>query len=156
MKLSVKNAKDLELTKLIKLAAKFYSEILLDENIINDLILTITIQKTNAIESGVCLTDDKDPARKFNIEIARFRKKSLMLRILAHEMVHLKQYAYNELYEHDLKTYWHGKVINLMYWDQPWEIEAYGLENGLFAKFINKYDLFKQLNERRSAWSMDC
>lgn len=152
MKLSVRNANDLELTKLIKLAVNFYAESLLEQNIIKDLQISISIQY-NFKNGGVCLSIDN---RTFKIEIAHLRKTSSMLKTLAHEMAHVKQYAKKELYETSDKTYWHGKIIDAKYWDQPWEIEAYGLEMSLFAKFLIKYNLFKQLKERRNAWYMEC
>jgi hypothetical protein len=52
---------------------------------------------------------------------------------VAHEMVHVKQYAKGELTEQS----WQGKLINPKqeYWDQPWEIEAHGREVGLFIQW---------------------
>lgn len=65
-----------------------------------------------------------------------------MLEALAHEMVHLKQYAKGEL--KDLirppklvrwKTeYFHADKTD--YYFAPWEIEAYGLQQGLLFKFM--------------------
>lgn len=54
-----------------------------------------------------------------------------MMRALAHEMVHAKQYLRGELcgYTHS----WKGKKPRkYKYENSPWEIEAYGLENCLY------------------------
>lgn len=152
MKLSVRNAKDHTLISLFKKATKFYASILLDYKIIDNLDIVIVID-SNVNNASYCTSKNSN---NFYIEISRFRKKTTMLRVLAHEMVHVKQYAKKELVEVDNNTYWNGKKIDkISYWDQPWEIEAYGLENGLLAKFIHKFDLYKLLRERKSDWYMD-
>ena len=102
-------------------------------------------------------SENESRHREFEIEIdTRVRKRSL-LTALAHEMVHVKQYAKNELrdvsYKKNSAISWQGKYyIDVLYWDQPWEIEAYGLENGLVAKFLMEYQLFKFFKERKGDW----
>lgn len=65
------------------------------------------------------------------------------LRTLAHEMVHVKQYAQNEL-RHDPKERfisWKGKKFDPLieskksYWQVPWELEAFSREEGLTLNF---------------------
>ena len=61
---------------------------------------------------------------------------------LAHEMIHVKQYARGELkdYLRVNKSKWKGEIIDpqeVDYWDQPWEIEAHGREKELYYKFMN-------------------
>jgi hypothetical protein len=72
-------------------------------------------------------------------------------------MVHLKQYAKSEmkdkLYKRKYVTLWKGQIYeDISYWDSPWEIEAYGLENSLVAKFLIEHDLFKTLNQKQETW----
>mgnify|MGYP001210788531 FL=1 len=71
-----------------------------------------------------------------------------LLLTIAHEMVHVKQYARGELYQGTriAKHRWQGKWIsnNLDYWDQPWEIEAAGREIGLFVQWAEKNKLGNQ------------
>ena len=72
-----------------------------------------------------------------------------MMQTLAHEMVHVKQFARNELYETSAKqgSRWRGEWFSPRqkcvkdYWDQPWEIEAHGRECGLFVRWaeLHKY-----------------
>jgi len=154
MKLSVKNAKDLKLTPLIKKATKFYADLLLDSDTINELQINIVFCSKMKDGGNICHDEFQTNPRKFNITLLKYKKYTNILKVLAHEMVHVKQYAYNELVEkRNGNVFWFNNVYkNTLYWDQPWEIEAYGLENGLFAKFIQHYDLYKQLRERRSTW----
>jgi len=157
MKLSVKNAKDFKLTSLIKKATKFYANLLLDSDTINELQINIIFCSKMKGGGNICYEEFLTSPRKFNITLLKYKKYTNILKVLAHEMVHVKQYAYNELIEkRNGNASWLGtEYQNTLYWDQPWEIEAYGLENGLFAKFIQHYDLYKQLRERRSTWAMD-
>jgi hypothetical protein len=73
-----------------------------------------------------------------------------MIKILGHEMVHVKQHSKNELQNGHvvaarggLKIYskwmgeiWKPKGKEDAYFDAPWEIEAYGREVGLYAKWV--------------------
>jgi hypothetical protein len=55
---------------------------------------------------------------------------------LAHEMVHLKQYATKEL---GPKETWKGKCFaNVAYSKQPWEKEAWGRQHALAKMFIHE------------------
>lgn len=67
---------------------------------------------------------------------------------LAHEMVHVKQFARGELYESTRmsKQRWMGEWLDKEpdYWDQPWEIEAHGRECGLFIRYCESHKLGTQ------------
>jgi hypothetical protein len=83
---------------------------------------------------GYCL--ELDNKREFDIEIDRTQSMRKMLETLAHEMVHVKQFARREL--HPANDEWYGKTYNpkkVDYWDLPWEIEAHGRETGLFIRW---------------------
>jgi len=60
-------------------------------------------------------------------------------------MVHLKQYAKGELKDYIKPARmigWMGEkylMEELDYWEQPWEIEAYGREKGLYFKFMQHW-----------------
>ena len=57
---------------------------------------------------------------------------------LAHEMVHVKQYARGQI-KHKLggKTYyWMGRPIRKQYYEQPWEVEAFSKERVLANKIF--------------------
>jgi hypothetical protein len=60
-----------------------------------------------------------------------------MLQCLAHEMVHVKQYAKGELSNELITAKWQGKTFKLTnsmedYFNWPWEIEAYGRDRSLY------------------------
>ena len=86
---------------------------------------------------GYCLETDNN--RTFEIEVNRTLSYRKMLETVAHEMVHVKQYARREL--HPSNNTWMGKTYNTdktSYWDLPWEIEAHGREVGLFVRWAEK------------------
>ena len=71
-----------------------------------------------------------------------------ILKTLAHELVHVKQYVLGEL-----KPVNNGFVFKktlyspnnlLEYFDQPFEIEAYGREKGLLVSFLDRWKLIEQ------------
>ena len=71
-----------------------------------------------------------------------------MLTTIAHEMVHVKQYAKGELrsFAKNNNTRYKDKVYNesVDYWEQPWEIEAHGWERSLFELWIKDQKLLKE------------
>lgn len=95
---------------------------------------------------GYCLSET---TRDFEIEVDKKLNLRKLLATVAHEMVHVKQYARRELtgdYTWQGKTY-HPKRCD--YWDQPWEIEAHGREWGLFVRWAEENNLGKK------AWTRD-
>lgn len=59
-------------------------------------------------------------------------------RVLAHEMVHVKQHLLGQL-THKTKngkcqTYWRGKLNKNKYLEQPWEVAAYSQESMLMHR----------------------
>jgi len=70
--------------------------------------------------------------RHFVIDVALFGN---WLRTLAHEMVHVKQFAKGEL--NSALTQWKSNKYcdNIKYWDQPWEKEARRLQHKLVLEF---------------------
>ena len=80
---------------------------------------------------GLCLSLDQ---RNFEIDVAMYGN---WLSTLAHEMVHVKQFARNEL-DANLSRWKSRGHANTEYWDQPWEKEARRLQHKLVAKFIEE------------------
>ena len=159
MNVSVRNAKDRMLVYLLKLAADSFAKNLMSPQLTKNLSIKIIIrEKLNA--GGFCDygIDPTGNPREFNIEILRTRKKINMFKVLAHEMVHVKQHAKGEAKDKIKKdkyiTLWFGEKYDddTSYWDQPWEIEAYGLENSLVAKFLVEHDQFKNLRQKHADW----
>lgn len=99
---------------------------------------------------GYCLALEEDGERAdrprlFELEIHKKMPLRKVLETVAHEMVHVKQYARGELYYSTrvAKNRWQGKWIsnNVNYWDCPWEIEAHGRECGLFVRWAEENNL---------------
>ena len=89
---------------------------------------------------GYCLEADNN--RTFEIEIDKTQPLRALLETVAHEMVHVKQFARREM--HPSKDEWYGKTYNpkkVSYWDLPWEIEAHGREVGLFIRWAEYHKL---------------
>lgn len=82
--------------------------------------------------------NDRNQPRDFVIEINRNQSEIELLKTLAHELVHVKQYIYNEL--NDDQSLWLGKRYNpdkIPYDQQPWEVEAESLAFVLFEEFTS-------------------
>jgi hypothetical protein len=99
--------------------------------------------EVNETDHGYAIpTEDEAYPRFFEIEVNKNVKLRRVLETVAHEMVHVKQFARGELYESTRlgKHRWNGKWLkkNPDYWDQPWEIEAHGREIGLFIRWAEK------------------
>lgn len=91
---------------------------------------------------GYCL--EAEDKRTFELEIDKSQSLRSLLETVAHEMVHVKQYARRELNPN--KEVWMGKTYNpknINYWDLPWEIEAHGREVGLFVRYCEENKLAK-------------
>jgi hypothetical protein len=73
--------------------------------------------------------------------------KRRIMETIAHEMVHVKQYAKGELVDLSRcgSTRWQNNLIDSAtnYWDLPWEIEAHGRELGLFIRWAEENKLGK-------------
>lgn len=136
--------------KTLDKAARFFASQLLHARTIPHITLDIEVMRRLDVE-GECISEDatKDP-RWFTIKLRR-QALGEMIRTLGHEMVHVKQYAKNELgKELSLARggkgfrivsrwqgkYWYPKAKEDAYWDCPWEIEAYGREVGLHYKWV--------------------
>lgn len=97
---------------------------------------------------GYCMPIDDDAydrPRSFELEINSGVKLRRLLETVAHEMVHVKQFARGELYQgiRVNKHRWQGEWLedNIDYWDLPWEIEAHGREAGLFIRWAEEAGL---------------
>jgi len=116
--------------------------------------LDIEIRLTKLDDAnGYCtkLIEKKNP-RDFEIEVDSTLKLRDLLETVAHEMVHVKQYARNEMCDAERHntglTSWKSNDVDtkkLEYWDLPWEIEAHGREIGLFIRWVQQqgYEKYK-------------
>ena len=154
MKISVRNSPDKKFTPYIQRAAEFYGKILIPNTRINNNI-SVDIKFNRTIDNygltGVEGCNSAKKARDFLIEIHSDIGARNILETLAHEMVHVKQFAYGEI--NDSLSVWKGQAVDLDevdYWWLPWEIEAHGMEAGLLTKFAVKEKLYNVLEGFRN------
>lgn len=86
---------------------------------------------------GGCLAD----GRNFQIEIDNNIKDDDFITCVFHEMVHVWQHVSKKLVEKNGRSYWFGEdYTNTSYLDQPWEIEAYKMQETLLEKWNGIYN----------------
>lgn len=131
-------------------AVEFFARQLMHGKMVNN--LTIDVEKYRNLDvMGECINeDDTRNPRWFTINLRDAKDDEDIIKTIAHEMVHIKQYAKNEMKTQmrvtrgggfQRATVWHGDVWHPnskedYYWDCPWEIEAYGREVGLYHKWV--------------------
>lgn len=122
-------------------ALAFYSLMLLGKRLDNKTILHLRFKKIPKKDNllGYCEYDSNVP-HEYKITVDKILKEEDMLITLAHEMVHVKQYAKGELYDYvrGNRCRWQGKAYDLEqvdFRDFPWEIDAKGREEGLYERF---------------------
>lgn len=100
--------------------------------------LDIEVKFTKCNAYGYCLSTSK---RDFEIELKKGMSIYDLIATICHEMVHVKQYYRGELFDNGEGVRWKSKKISADtdYLDQPWEKEAFRLEEKLAI------ECFKQL-----------
>lgn len=143
MEINFEGTVNKRLQKYMKDLVMFSLNRMLHKNILKNMVINIEIaNKVEDDNDGYCEVEDYENTkpREFNITIRKNPSTRYMLMTLAHECVHVKQYASGEL--NDKHTLWRGTRVNdekIDYWELPWEIEAHGRERGLYTMFIEKY-----------------
>ena len=129
-------------------AAQFYGDRLLGKRMAKNILLEIKL--TNDLKKkeqayGYChvIDDNLNRPREFHIELDTSMRYKLeqILTWLAHEMVHLKQFVRGELFDYETgRVQWKTRSFGrVQYNDQPWEIQAYKMENELYEMFEEEY-----------------
>ena len=138
--------------KYSKSMAYFCAKKLMHKNLADNISVKIILRNTLHTEQNnlgtVIWEDDSYKPRKFTMEIDTSVRLRRVLESVAHEMVHIKQFARGEM--RDLmvaeKVSWLGASYHrhsMDYFDQPWEIEAHGRELGLFIRWAEENKLGK-------------
>lgn len=133
-------------TSIVKKAASFYGKYLFSNSrISNNIELTIIFEKFSdgTDDYAYCdWIDDNHCSREFEITIDKILTKKETLLALAHEMVHLKQYAKGELkdiFRPARMIKWQNQkyeINEVEYWSSPWEREARAMEMELYIHFL--------------------
>ena len=132
---------------LVRTAAWWYAEKLMGKRLMNGLGINIKLTRTllekHNMEGSAIYEDDTRRPKNFTIELDSTCTIRSILITLAHEMVHIKQWAKEEMYEYyntpNMVRFKGEKMYQneVDYWDYPWEIEAFGRQLGLFVRFCN-------------------
>jgi len=140
----------------IRLASEWYLKHLLQKRTREKLKIYIHLKR------GLATTEKVDAECIWNEDIETPRPKNFIIHIddkltlrqkllaLAHEMVHLKQWATGEMYEYVRKPHlyrWRGNTIDTRkkhYYELPWEVESHGRELGMFIRMCEHYKWGKE------------
>lgn len=113
-----------------------------------DIELISNLYKTDGNLADVVYEDSNHRPKEFTIRVDKSYSLRRMLESIAHEMVHVSQFATGRWVELETKktTRFDGKEYTKLpnYWDRPWEIEAHGREVGLFLQWVEKEGLQKK------------
>jgi len=122
--------------KLLRNAARWMLGYTLGNRLANNIKLKIRITeklKDSNFYGSVIWEDDNHRPREYDMELCNYLKDSMLYRVLAHEIVHIRQYATGDL--KDLASHadyckWKDTMVQSegrgsgSYFDLPWEIEA--------------------------------
>ena len=109
-----------------------------------DLKLIANLSTKESVAGDCTWEDNNTRPREFTIRVDSSQALQEMLSTIAHEMVHVKQYARGELKDTSKSCThckWKGKTIEwekMNYYDHPWEIEAHGREAGIFIRWFEQ------------------
>ena len=149
--------------KIVRAAAKWYADKLMGPRLAKNITCKIEFipeYESDSGTAGTCIwEDDYIRPREFLIELDSSVSWETILQNLAHEMVHVKQWARGELKD-VMRGYslckWKGVVVDtdkMEYYDSPWEIEAFGREYGLYVRWRDQYppikDIIGKLNGKK-------
>lgn len=131
---------------IIKKATIFFAEKIISPKLLENIYLRINFVEKMDCYGCAYIThfNTNGKPRKFVIDIHSGISGSDIIRTLAHEIVHIKQFAYGET-NYRLNK-WRGDPIDpemIDYYSHPWEIEAYGTEIGLVSKFVIQEKLWE-------------
>jgi hypothetical protein len=140
MKIEIRGKPDKVKLDEIREAVKWYAVQLMGCRLAKNINLRIIFKDNLRYDRCIwaeCDCRDRGPKlRKFTIWMDANSARNSTLITLAHEMVHVKQFARRELVELKNNTMfrWYGKLYGdeVHYYEQPWEIEAHGREYGLY------------------------
>jgi len=126
------------------IAIEFFATELLTPQLKSNIIVNLKFIK-NLPVCGFTEVDghnSKGKPREFTLEILHGMSKELTLKTFAHELTHVKQYAYGEIDE--LGTKWLSRKLDhdsVPYHKRPWEKEAFKNEERLYRKWLQMKNL---------------
>lgn len=127
---------------LLKLAIRYFIRELIPED--TNLKIKLSLVPMDPDTFALCVRRTDIPSN-FHLKLRHDASIGMMLRSVAHEMIHVKQYITGQMVDEEHSVIWDGvhyPVIDqekAKYEEQkdlPWEIEAYGRERSLYNKFL--------------------
>jgi hypothetical protein len=121
---------------LVKKAARWMLGYTLGTRLANNITLKINLKedlKNTKFYGSVIWEDDNHRPREYEMELCNYLKDRMLYRVLAHEVVHIRQYATGDLKDlaaHADYSKWKNKMVKadgpgkISYFDLPWEKEA--------------------------------
>lgn len=140
MYVEIKRCKDQELSVKLEEAAAFYGSMVLSRQMNPYVEVEIKLLKSMR-DYGFCMCTDLVNAhgkpRSFEIALKSTLSEEDMFKTLAHEMIHVRQFATGQLAEDH--TRWCKIKIDedTPYNDLPWEVEAVCMEVVLYANYTD-------------------
>lgn len=131
-----------KLKKQYRKALEFFAKTLFTHQLSRHIDVRVVFRKNMGEYQGMVTVDDYNilgQPRSFVIEVDNRDPQEEILKTLAHEMVHVRQYARSELNEE--MTLWRGRKVNadeIPYREQPWEKEAFELGDELYSLYTQK------------------
>jgi hypothetical protein len=125
----------------IKSAIQYFADELISKQLQRYISIQIKLVGNSDNYGEVEITDynSRNQPRDFTLYIDKTLSEEEKIRTIAHELVHVRQYLYNELNEQ--MTIWRGQKVSEddyeNYHDRPWEQDAYNMEKILYELFSN-------------------
>lgn len=125
--------------KEMKMLVSRFTSKLMSKQLVSTLDITINL-KTMSEYDGLSLPRYVYRSKKFTIWIDPTMDRDAQIKVLAHELTHIKQWARGEFYElsDGISYSWKGKRIRPKaedYWLLPWEVEANGYQESLYEDY---------------------
>lgn len=125
-------------------AAQFYAEKL---GIPDDTIIAIGLYQGLDV-AGYCVRKDSSdiPYYIIALDAGAGEDEEDPMSVLAHEMVHVKQYVTGELVDKGKHCLWKGAKFEEFepnsedYFFSPWEVEAFGMQVGLYRLYVRSIE----------------
>ena len=140
------NAKNIH-NKVIRYAAHFFAKCLISQRLsskINVKIVFCELLKSEQAYGDAIFTKNSWRPRDFEIRLHHNMSKSRTLRVLAHEMVHVQQWAKGRMVDLSTGEVWFYKknysstvMDKCKPWQLPWEAEAMFKEEVLLTFYKN-------------------
>ena len=142
MKIRAKNIQKQQITrKEVVYLSEFVGKLLMPR-LYKKIEVDVIFSDLSGTAYGYCHLFEDDPPRYFEIELQDGLTRRHHISLMCHELVHVKQYARKELKHLSRANAESFRGIKYCptktdYWDQPWEIEAFGREVGLSTRYFD-------------------